>query len=99
MKRLIATVYGLVQGVFFRRNTKEVALRLGLTGYVENLDDGSVRVVAEGEEPKLKELLLWLHKGPEGARVESVKSEFLDAAKEFETFESKWSKEAFWEKK
>ena len=98
MKRLIATVYGLVQGVFFRRNTKEAALRLGLTGYVENLDDGSVRVVAEGEEDKLKELLDWLQKGPKDAKVERVIHEYSPATKEFKTFESKWSDEAFWKK-
>jgi len=99
MKQLSAIVYGLVQGVFFRRNTKEVALKLGLTGYVENLKDGNVKVVAEGEESKLKELLNWLYKGPEGARVDRVKSEFLKSTGEYKTFESKWSDEAFWEKK
>ena len=99
MKRLNATVYGLVQGVFFRRNTKELALKLGLTGYAENLKDGSVKVVAEGDESKLKELLAWLHKGPSNAKVERVESKIMDATNEYSTFESKWSKEVFWENK
>jgi acylphosphatase len=99
MKRLTATVYGLVQGVFFRRNTKDYALNLGLTGYAENLKDRSVKVVAEGDESKLKELLAWLHKGPKSAKVERVKHDYSEATGEFKTFETVWSDEAFWEKK
>ncbi|VVB74942.1 Acylphosphatase [Candidatus Tiddalikarchaeum anstoanum] len=96
MKRLSALVYGKVQGVFFRRNTELIALKLGLTGYVENLKDGSVKVVAEGEEDKLKDLLVWLHKGPENAIVERVSYDFLQATGEFKTFTKVWSKDAFW---
>lgn len=47
---IIAWVYGRVQGVGFRYITQYEAKRLGLTGYAKNLDDGSVEVVACGEE-------------------------------------------------
>lgn len=47
---IIAWVYGRVQGVGFRYTTQYEAKRLGLTGYAKNLDDGSVEVVACGEE-------------------------------------------------
>jgi acylphosphatase len=96
MKRLHAIVYGLVQGIYFRRNARELALKLGLTGTVENLRDGSVEVIAEGEENKLKELLAWLHKGPVGARVDKVSSEFLTAIGVYKSFELVLSKEVFW---
>lgn len=47
-KRLHLLVEGHVQGVGFRYSTLEVALRHGVTGYVMNLPDGNVEVVAEG---------------------------------------------------
>lgn len=70
-------VSGKVQGVFFRASTRERALRLGITGHVRNLDDGSVEVVASGGETAVMELDAWLHHGPPAARVESVRREAL----------------------
>lgn len=67
-------VSGRVQGVFFRAATEDTARRLGLTGWVRNLPDGSVELVACGDESKLKELERWLWQGPPRARVEQVKS-------------------------
>ena len=79
MKKIIINVYGLVQGVFFRYTTRKVARGLGLTGYVKNLNDGSVYIEAEGPEDKLKELLKFARKGPNSAKVESVKFEYREA--------------------
>ncbi|MBD3312710.1 acylphosphatase [archaeon] len=84
--RLHAYVSGVVQGVFFRKNTKEQANRLGLKGWVKNLSDGRVEVVAEGEESKLKELLEWIHQGPPSASVTGVESEWLESTREFKGF-------------
>ena len=56
MKRIHVIISGRVQGVFFRYNTNKVANKLGLKGFVRNLSDGCVEVVAEGSEDKLKEL-------------------------------------------
>ena len=67
-------VSGQVQGVFFRAATEAAARRLGLTGWVRNLADGSVELVACGEEAKLMELERWLWQGPPRARVEQVRS-------------------------
>ena len=85
MKRIHALVSGRVQGVFFRWETNDFAQNLGLKGWVRNLRDGRVEVVAEGEEEKLKELINFLHKGPKYARVtkvevnwEKIKNEFKD---------------------
>ncbi len=54
MKRLTAYVSGKVQKTGYRARVVEAARVLGLKGSVENLDDGRVRIVAEGEEDKLK---------------------------------------------
>ncbi|MFZ1871838.1 acylphosphatase [Serratia sp. D1N4] len=70
---IAAYVYGLVQGVGFRYNTQHKATALGLTGYARNLDDGSVEVVACGEQPQVNQLVEWLKSGgPRGARIERV---------------------------
>jgi len=67
-------VSGRVQGVFFRAATEAAARRLGVTGWVRNLADGSVELVACGEVAKLSELERWLWQGPPRARVEQVRS-------------------------
>jgi acylphosphatase len=67
-------VSGQVQGVFFRASAESTARRLGLTGWVRNLRDGRVELIACGEEVPLKELEQWLWQGPPHARVEQVVS-------------------------
>ncbi|MFH1002783.1 MAG: acylphosphatase [Chloroflexota bacterium] len=70
---LRATVYGRVQGVFFRDFVQRWARGLGLTCYVRNLADGaSVEVWAEGERQPLEVLLGHLGAGPPAARVSRV---------------------------
>lgn len=62
-------ISGKVQGVWFRANTKEKALHLQLTGYVRNLPDGRVEVLACGDQEKIAELQAWLNIGPKHAEV------------------------------
>lgn len=69
---LQVTVQGYVQGVFFRTFVAEHAGELGLTGYVRNLPEGSVAVVAEGERKQLEKLIGYLKVGPPDARVARV---------------------------
>jgi len=78
MKEIECKIYGKVQGVFFRAFIKERADILGICGYVENMEDGTVEVVAQGEEEKLKELLELIKKGPTFARVDSVDMSWSD---------------------
>ena len=66
-------VSGLVQGVFFRSQTKRKAEELGVFGWVRNLADGRVEILAEGEKEKLEELINWAKKGPDSARVDDLK--------------------------
>jgi acylphosphatase len=85
-KRLHLRITGLVQGVFFRAYTRDEARRLGLSGWVRNLADGSVEVIAEGEERALGELATWCLKGSPGSRVENVEPSWETATHEFSGF-------------
>ena len=73
-----ATVYGRVQGVFFRAFAAEQANELGLTGYVRNLHGGGVEVLAEGERRQLEKLVDCLKVGPSDARVKKVVTNWLE---------------------
>ena len=79
-------VNGLVQGVFFRANTRDMAKRLGLTGWVRNMRDGSVEVIAEGEREGIDQLIEWCRHGPPSSRIDSVSKEFSEATGEFTGF-------------
>lgn len=88
--RLHAYISGRVQGVAFRFFAQHEARGLGLTGWVSNLYDGRVEVVAEGEREQLEQFLAELKKGPRLARVEKVeitweefRDEFLEFSVEF----------------
>jgi len=65
-------VVGRVQGVYYRAATAEQATRLQLDGWVKNLPDGSVEVVAAGDAAAIAELARWLWSGPPAARVSAV---------------------------
>ncbi len=86
MKRLEAIVEGKVQGVTYREFVARVAKRLHLVGEVENLSDGTVRVVAEGEATLLDALVTELARGPFFADVRNVSTSFTGAHKEFTDF-------------
>lgn len=66
-------VTGRVQGVGFRWFVRRRAADLGIAGYVRNLEDGSVEVVADGPGEALAALAAELAKGPPAARVEAVR--------------------------
>lgn len=65
-------VKGKVQGVFFRKYTQEKARSLGLTGFVKNMPDASVQIIASGEREALQELETWCNRGSPGSVVASV---------------------------
>lgn len=85
-ERLEAVVRGRVQGVAFRWYTQREARRLGLTGWVRNQPDGSVRLVAEGEREGLDRLWAWLAHGPERARVTDRRQHRGEASGRFADF-------------
>jgi len=71
-------VKGHVQGVFFRASTQEQAKHLNIQGWAKNLNDGSVEVLACGDETKIEQLKKWLHQGPPMAHVESVSCNLVE---------------------
>ncbi len=82
-------VSGRVQGVFFRASTRERALALGLDGWARNLPDGSVEVLARGDEKALDALREWLHHGPPLARVTEVRCERVGDPGDLDGFEAR----------
>jgi acylphosphatase len=65
-------VRGIVQGVNFRYYTQRQAIRSGVTGWVQNLPDGSVAAVFEGEEQDVEAMVEWCRRGPSSAQVSEV---------------------------
>jgi acylphosphatase len=87
MQSLHCTVSGVVQGVNFRSWTRSQADNLNIKGWVRNLSDGRVEVLAQGSEDSLEELKKRLFNGPTMSRVEDVHCEWIDYDKEHSSFE------------
>ncbi len=79
IKRIHAIVHGQVQGVFFRETTRQEAQKLGLIGWVRNLDDGTVETEFQGEEETVEQLLEWLSQGSAISHVTRVDSRETDS--------------------
>jgi acylphosphatase len=88
--RALILVGGRVQGVFFRDHTRTWAESLGITGWVRNLRDGRVEVLAEGEKDKLESFIERLKVGPPLAMVESVDVSWGKYEGEFLGFRIAW---------
>ena len=69
-RRVLVT--GLVQGVWFRQTTADVAREAGVAGWVRNLPDGRVEALLEGEPMAVEAVVAWCHRGPPAARVDSI---------------------------
>jgi acylphosphatase len=83
-------VSGRVQGVFFRDHTRRWASSSGLSGWVRNLADGRVEVLAEGEKEKIESLIGKLRAGPPLSWVENVEAEWKEYTGEFTGFHITW---------
>lgn len=66
------TISGRVQGVAFRKYAHQNAKNLKISGFVKNLDNGSVYIEAEGQKEHLEQLIKWCHKGSPFSKVEKV---------------------------
>ncbi len=85
-KEIRCTITGRVQMVMFRDFVARKAHAFDLSGTVQNRDDGSVRVIAQGEEENLTQLITYLHKGPFLARVARVDVEWREPSEMFQGF-------------
>ena len=74
-------VSGRVQGVFFRMFVHQQATKLGVSGYVRNLNDGRVEAVIQGSSDKVHALIKQVHIGPNLARVTDVIIKWEDVSK------------------
>ena len=78
MKTYRFIVSGKVQGVWYRKYTKEIADSLGISGYVRNLQNGDVEVVATLKKEQFNDFLNALMKGPPLAIVDNIDIEEID---------------------
>jgi acylphosphatase len=76
--RARVVVRGLVQGVFFRDETRRRARSLGVGGWVSNRPDGAVEAVFEGRRDAVDSMVQWCRRGPSGAHVEDVQVAWED---------------------
>jgi acylphosphatase len=72
MVRAHVFISGMVQGVFFRQETRRRATSLGCAGWVRNREDGRVEAVFEGPEEAVEEMVRWCRQGPDSAEVRDV---------------------------
>lgn len=73
-------IFGDVHGVGFRYATLEKAQALGLRGFVKNLPDGTVEIVAQGNKEQLEKLVKWAEGGPAPAEVKKVEAKWRKPA-------------------
>ena len=79
-------VSGRVQGVFFRYETRQLARRVGVTGWIRNLPDGRVEAVFEGEKDAVEQMIEFCRRGPPAARVDKVEVIWEPYKGEFNSF-------------
>ncbi|MBI5537882.1 MAG: acylphosphatase [Deltaproteobacteria bacterium] len=86
LKQVHLVVRGRVQGVFFRASAQREARTLGVTGFAKNRPDGTVELVAEGDEEVLRDFIGWTNHGPSAARVDNVDVRWRAFTGEFHDF-------------
>ena len=86
LRQIECTISGWVQGVFYRDFVCRKARWLGLVGTVQNLPDGTVKVVAQGDEGDLRHFTEYLKKGSIFSRADAVDEKWSDASQAFSDF-------------
>ena len=86
MERATIMVDGIVQGVGFRYKVRAGAVSLGVTGYVKNLDDETVEIVAEGSKQNIESLIQKMQNFGEPVVVKDIKVSYQEATGEFKSF-------------
>ena len=89
-KQLYILVNGWVQGVGFRYFVQSRAMMLGIKGYVRNLRNGQVEVIAEGPKSDLETFVHYLRRGPELSRVSNVEIKERPYSERYHHFQIKY---------
>ena len=88
MYRIHVMISGKVQGVFFRISAQDKANELNLTGWVKNIFNNAVEIIAEGDREELSKLTGWLQLGPPNAIIDKISIEWSDQPeRQFSSFE------------
>lgn len=80
-------IKGAVQGVGYRHSTVRRAHLLGVTGWVQNMEDGTVEALVQGNPDQVDHMLAWLNQGPPGAIVRELTTERIYSDKHYGRFE------------
>lgn len=80
------TVKGKVQGVYFRQNAQRICNEYGITGWVKNVEDGSVEATLEGNKNSVEDAISWFRVGPPNAHVERIELSYDTYSGEFQDF-------------
>lgn len=89
-KQIILKIYGRVQMVMYRDSARRHAKKLDLVGWVMNKSDGTVKLIAEGEEKNLKQFIDWCYNGPMLAKVDKIDISWQEATGQFKEFNIKY---------
>ena len=85
-------VRGKVQGVYFRFNMRQVAMKNSVVGWVRNLPDGNVEALLEGNKEDVNQVVQWSKIGPENARVDEVKMDYGQYTGKYKDFIIRYDK-------
>ena len=83
-------VKGKVQGVYFRQNAQNICNKQGVTGWVLNVDDGSVEAILEGDKNSVDDAISWFKVGPPNAYVEKIELSYDTYSGQFRDFKIRY---------
>jgi len=90
LRQIECIISGRVQGVLYRDFVRRKARHLGLVGEVQNLSDGTVHVVAQGDESELRRFVEYLKEGSMFSRVDAVDEKWSNAEQSFSDFKIRY---------
>jgi len=98
MDELELIIRGRVQGVNFRQDIKGFVLNKKLNGFVENLEDGSVKIIIQGKKERINEFISWIKKGPGISFIEDINLNWRKGSEKYNSFFVKRKKNFFMDK-
>ena len=85
-KRVHLIISGKVQGVWYRSYTKDKAQKIGLTGWVRNLENGDVEAIFEGDEKGVEQMIIFCYSGSPLSKVDDIQTMYEEYIDEFQEF-------------